>query len=208
MQFNPTDPDFEPSKRYLVVIPSTGYFQVDSFEELLGDLRPEYRPYAQSDLPNSVTSATTTETASAIESEVNNTLAQAAKKDLAKWEDEEVLRQTIVAELARNFVQQFQLQQSLRPQATAPIDYKLEMESGILYWPYKDTPLPISTPDTLVVTYENLVEVEAQLRLKQITLQNFRVVLPLHDPELFFRALHLAGLVAITDLTQSNQTQI
>jgi len=44
MQIDPTDNEFEPTKRYLILIPGTGYFHVDSFEELVIDLEPDYHP--------------------------------------------------------------------------------------------------------------------------------------------------------------------
>lgn len=42
MIIDPADNNFTPTKRYLVQIPGTGIFHVDSFEELVTDLRPEY----------------------------------------------------------------------------------------------------------------------------------------------------------------------
>ena len=42
MIIDPADNDFTPTKRYLVQIPGTGIFHVDSFAELTADLWPEY----------------------------------------------------------------------------------------------------------------------------------------------------------------------
>jgi hypothetical protein len=162
MIIDPTDNNFTPTKRYLVQIPGTGIFHVDSFEELVIDLRPEY---GQVPDPES--------------------------------KEGEIARHTILASLSQEFVQMYRVQLELEGAAAPPI----VVESGVNYDPYTDIPIPDSTPERFVISYENLDEVLAQAGQGYLPPSpQYLLIVPAHEPDPVFQALGLAGLVEINDL--------
>lgn len=208
MQIDPSDESFEPTKRYLIVIPGTGYFHIDSFDELAYDLNSKYADYmpnairAQWGLPPLPPAFDPTGLSSAQE------LAAAEEK---AGDDAFEGQATILGLLAQSFVEQYQFITALNTTTHHPHHheqqhqqqpYAIEVVSGIDYQPYTDTPLPKSSQTRQVVSEENLEEILQLIAHGQAPRKNYLIVLPLHEAEPLFRSAGLAGLIQINDLSK------
>jgi len=200
MIIDPNDENFEPSKRYLIVIPGTGYFHVDTFDELTIDLRPEYARLL----------ATAPASSPSSNEDEDEDEASPFQNDEAEGEENnnEVERQAIIGTLAVLFVQIAQMQ-AVGQSAPGPIT----VVSGADYAPYTELELPLPGSGSgpagtgatqQVVTYHNLTKIEGQIKTGQPdpNIRKYLLVLPLHRSDLFFRMLGLAGLIQINDLNK------
>lgn len=180
MQIDPTDNEFEPTKRYLIVIPGTGYFHVDSFEELVIDLEPDYPPDHLS-------------------------LSSSAEADKDKDKEEAAIqREEILIDLADRFIEVLAVQLTLAG-AEATESFPIEVLNGVDFQPYTpDRPIPFPTPPLEVVSAGRLQWFEEQMAAGLLFAgRRYQFILPPDDPTAFFKMLSLAGLVQITDLQAS-----
>ena len=189
MIIDPSDDNFEPTKRYLVVVPGTGYFHVANFDELAADLRPKYAQYLVSTGDDDGGGGSGYLPAIPLYIPSNpaiTNLAEPNPDDPQPELDEataaaDAARQGILGELAYAFIEQHSFNQSLNdgspPTSTAsdteaasavaaagPGSFSIEVVNGVDYWPYVfDIPLPKSDASTLVINYLNLETIERQL---------------------------------------------